>query len=199
MPFNFISTSFFIHSWYGGIVTEEALHKAGEAMGLPFLICSITVPFIGVTVDKYGKRAYVMVTSAVVALFAFLLFIFFNPIYGLILFGLSFSIFASVVWPAITLVVPIQFIGLALGLTTSMQNTSVSLLPLVVAYIFSATKSYPQTLLFFIFTSSLAIFISIVIFTMDRKYDNVLNRSDPENAKLPQEPGFSKSSLKEII
>ena len=155
MPFNFISTSFFIHSWYKGRSDDEALHKAGEAMGLPFLICAILVPIIGIMIDKYGKRPFTISLASFTVLLAFVFFLLFDPIYGIIMFGISFSIFAAVVWPAITLVVPPKYIGLALGLTTSLQNTSVSLLPLVVAYLYTKTNSYPQTFLFFIFNSIL--------------------------------------------
>ena len=58
------------------------------------------------------------------------------------IFGLSFSIFAAVVWPSIALVVNEKYVGFALSLTTSMQNLSMSLFPLIVAFIYSKYNRY---------------------------------------------------------
>lgn len=182
MPFNIISTSFFIHSWYGGIESEEALHRAGEAMGVPFLICSILVPIIGLLIDKYGKRGYALSMSASLAFLSFLLFLNINPIYGLFVFGVSFSIFAAVIWPSLALVVPPSLMGFAFGLTTSLQNGAISLLPLIVIYVFTITGSYSKTLMLFLFNSMIAIFISVIIVMYDLSFNNILHRTDPINA-----------------
>lgn len=182
MPFNIISTSFFIHSWYGGVESEEALHRAGEAMGVPFLICSILVPIIGLLIDKYGKRGYALSMSASLAFLSFVLFLNINPIYGLFVFGISFSLFAAVIWPSLALVVPQSLIGFAFGLTTSLQNGAISLLPLIVIYIFTITGSYSKTLMLFLFNSMIAIFISICIVMYDSSFNSILHRTDPYNA-----------------
>ena len=182
MPFNYISSSFFIHSWYGGVATDEATHRAGEAMALPFLISAFLIPVLGLIIDKNGRRGYVMLVSSILALLTFVLFILIDPIYGLILFGISFAIFAAVLWPSITLVVPVKLVGLALGLGTSMQNMSMSTFPLIVAFIFNTSKSYTDTLLFFVFISIITIILAFVILYHDKFMDNILDRTDPENA-----------------
>lgn len=182
LPFNYISSSFFIHSWYNDKVTDESLKRAGEAMGVPFLISGILVPLIGFWVDKNGKRASLMLFSAILVLTSFLLFLSFNPIYGLICFGISFSVFAAIVWPAITLVVPKKLIGFALGLTTSLQNTSMSIFPIVVAFIFNSTGSYSETLMFFVIISLISVCLGCWVVSHDKTLENVLERDDPENA-----------------
>lgn len=184
MPFNYISSSFFIHKWFNDVVNDTSVHRAGEAMALPFLISGITVPFIGLWIDSYGKRAKLMIFSSFLVTSAFVLFLVTDPIFGLILFGISYSLFASIVWPAITIVINSKLIGFALGLTTSFQNFSMSLFPIIVAYLYNKTNSYTQTLSFFIFLAFNALLLSFIINFEDKKYENVLNRNDPENVNV---------------
>jgi len=60
----------------------------------------------------------------------------------LTLLGFSYSIFASVLWPAVALVVEKKLVGLALGIMQSFQNLTLFISPIIVASIFSSTKSY---------------------------------------------------------
>ncbi len=82
-------------------------------MALPFLISSILIPFIGVSVDKCGKRAYLLIFAALLGVLTYILFIITNPIFPLILLGIviliigfTYAIFACVLWPSLSLVIP---------------------------------------------------------------------------------------------
>ena len=46
-PFNYIATGFLISTVYKKLPTTEAQHKAGFAMGLPFLFSAFIIPAIG--------------------------------------------------------------------------------------------------------------------------------------------------------
>lgn len=46
-PFNYIATGFLISTWYNKLSAVEAQHKAGFAMGLPFLFSAFIIPAIG--------------------------------------------------------------------------------------------------------------------------------------------------------
>lgn len=184
LPFNYISSSFFIHSWYNDITSDEALKAAGIAMGIPFLISGALVPLMGYIIDLNGKRASLILVSSLLTCFTFILFLSINPIYGIITFGISYSLFAAIIWPAITLVVPNKYVGFALGLTCSLQNLSTSICPIIIAYIFTTYNSYNETLLFFIVLSLMCIGISCWIINIDKQMDHVLERSDPDNARF---------------
>ena len=47
-PFNYIATGFLISTWYNKLPTIEAQHKAGFAMGIPFLLSAFIIPVIGI-------------------------------------------------------------------------------------------------------------------------------------------------------
>lgn len=46
-PFNYIATGFLITTYYNKLPSTEAQHKAGFAMGLPFLFSAFIIPIIG--------------------------------------------------------------------------------------------------------------------------------------------------------
>ena len=75
-------------------------------MSVPFFISAILVPFFGMFIDKFGNRAYLSFVSSVFCLLSFGFFYTSTPIYAIILIGVTYSLFASVIWPAISLVVP---------------------------------------------------------------------------------------------
>ncbi len=144
-------------------------------MALPFFISSLLVPFIGISVDKFGKRGYLLIFSAFLGVLTYILFILTSPIIPLVLLGFTYSIFASVLWPALTLIVPKQIVGIALGFATSLQNLGLVFFPLIIAFIYTNSQSYDITLLFFVFILSLALGLSFFIDIEDRKHNRILH------------------------
>ena len=152
------------------------------AMALPFLISALLVPFLGFLVDRIGKRGHLMIISAVIGVITYILFIFVNPIVPLItlgkrifnLIGFTYSLFVSVVWPSISLIVPEDYIGIALGFTMSLQNFGLVFFPMIIAHIYSSTKSYDVTLLFFLFLMIVSCVLAVFIYVEDSITSNVL-------------------------
>lgn len=151
-------------------------------MALPFLISAFVVPFLGFLVDRIGKRGHLMIISAVIGVITYVLFIFANPIVALVtlgnsifnLIGFTYSLFVSVVWPSINLIVPEDYIGIALGFTMSLQNFGLVFFPMIIAHIYSSTKSYDIALLFFIFVMIVSCVLAIFIYVEDSITSNVL-------------------------
>ena len=69
-------------------------------------------------------------------------FYFANPLVSLVLLGFCYSIFASVLWPSVALVVDRKLVAFALGIMQSFQNLTLFISPIIVATIYTATKSY---------------------------------------------------------
>ena len=79
-------------------------------MSVPFSILAILVPIWGILIDKFGNRAYFLFLSTLLCLFAFTMFYISIPISAIILLGVTWSLFASVIWPSISLVVPYRIV-----------------------------------------------------------------------------------------
>ena len=173
-PFNQVIS--FIYIRYNNVTTVEAQHTVGMAMALPFFISSLLVPFLGLFVDKFGKRGHLLIFSAFLGIITYILFIFITPIFPLILLGFTYAIFASVFWPAITLVVPKNIVGVALGFATSLQNLGLVIFPLIIAYIYTNTQSYDFTLLFFLFILIISLGLGVYIDFEDYKHNRILHK-----------------------
>jgi MFS family permease len=141
-------------------------------MSIPFFISAFMVPIYGLLIDKYGQRAYLSLLASMSGLLCFTLFYYLQPIIPLLVLGLTYSMFASVIWPAISLVVKKSLVGFAYGVTTSIQNAGLALFPIVVASIYSSSKSYYATLSFFVILMLISIAFSVVLISVNASHDS---------------------------
>jgi hypothetical protein len=105
------------------------------------------------------------------------------------------------VWPSISLIVPQDYIGIALGFCTSLQNFGLVFFPMIIAYIYTTSQSYDITLLFFIFLSIISTVIAIMIYIEDQKNNSVLNmvQSGVEEVKEDKNVGKNYLSNKKMF
>ena len=150
MPFNYIATGFFTSTVFSSYSLNEGRHMAGVYMGIPFFIGAIMVPIFGWIIDKFGNRSVLTLISGCMCLFTFVLFYLIKPLLPLILLGVTYSIFASVIWPSISIAVDDkESVGMAYGLTTSIQSVGLAVNPLIVAGLIVKGKGYQWCLVFF--------------------------------------------------
>lgn len=149
-PFNYIATGLFTSTSLRDMPSKEGRKIAGIYMGIPFFIGAIMVPVFGGIINKYGNRTLFCLSSGIMCVLTFIFFYIMTPIIPLILLGISYSIFASVVWPAIAIAVnDKEKVGLAFGITTSFQSAGLAIFPIIVAAIYASYGSYSMCLVFF--------------------------------------------------
>lgn len=85
---------------------------AGKLFGIPYIISATTSPFLGLLIDKIGRRAIIIVFSSLILSTAFLVSWQLEPcdqcyreVYTLVLVGLGYSIYAAAIWGSIPYVV----------------------------------------------------------------------------------------------
>ncbi|ETO21391.1 transporter belonging to the MFS superfamily [Reticulomyxa filosa] len=137
LPWNNIGSNF-ISKKYG-----YSDSKANSRLLVPYLISAALTPFIGYSVDRIGRRAELLLVSAISLGLAHILFAFteVNPFVPLVILGIAcmifcfvlfYSIYASAIWPSISLVVNENKLGTAYGLVTAVQNSGLGLIPIIV-------------------------------------------------------------------
>ena len=165
MPFNYMAVGFFTKNF------NISKNLAGTLMGTPFLMGAIFVPVFGVFVDKYGYRPEMVLSSGFFLLFAFALFTILNPYFPLMLLGFGYSIFACVLWPALSIaVIDKELAGFGYGVATGFQNISMSINPMIIANILVKYKSYYYCLLFLGSMSIITIILSGYLFYINKVY-----------------------------
>jgi MFS family permease len=177
MPFNYMAVGFYTKSH------NLSKNLAGILMGMPFIMGAFFVPILGVFVDKYGYRSELVFSSGFFVLFSFILFNFIKPYFPISLLGFGYSIFACVLWPAIS--IPLKdknLAGFGYGVASGLQNISMSINPMIIAQILVKYNSYFYCLIFLIIMTCISIVLSGYLYLINiNKYNYILNRINYED------------------
>jgi MFS family permease len=131
-------------------------------------------------VDWFGHRTFLLIVSALSLTLAHLLIYSaaLGAILPLLMIGLAYSIFGSVIWPCVPVVVEESLHGTAYGTMAAFQNTGQFIMPLVLQYIFRIEHHlFRPCELFLAFTAFSAMVCGFILYHMDRKYfDGILSK-----------------------
>ena len=155
------------------------LSVADALLGVPFIISAVASPFLGFAVDKLGKRAWLLLVSSAVLVFAHCMLglTMTYPAVGLVFIGIAYSLYAAAIWPSIPYVVEKQLVGTAYGLTTAVQNCGLAFGPLIAAAIYTSTHDYTYVQAFFIALAWCGCIVGYWINVEDARNGDVLNMS----------------------
>jgi MFS family permease len=89
--------------------------EAGGLFGIPYTISAATSPFLGILIDRVGRRGLMIIMSTVVLLVAHVTNMFlpvcaegehcYREVFPLVLVGIGYSIYAAALWGSIPYVV----------------------------------------------------------------------------------------------
>jgi hypothetical protein len=165
---------------------NKAVNKATNVMSVPYFISAIMSPLLGGFVDRFGHRALLMTGASVVLVFVHISMAVttLNPIVPMIGQGVAYSCFAAIMWPSISLVVPEENVGVALGLTTAVQNGGLALFPLFLAAVKKSNANglyIPNTEYFFTSLAVFGVFIGLALNYADSLDGHKLNKIQKAN------------------
>jgi hypothetical protein len=159
---------------------DKSIIEANTVMSIPYFMAACLLPFFGGFVDKYGRRALVLGLVPVVLLIVHLTLAFshVNPIPLLIGQGIAYTAMAATLWPSFSLVVEQRYTGLGFGIAFSMQNLGLSVIPLLIAFIYNSSDDQyiPNVELFFVAISGVALVVGLWLNLDDLKHGSLLNR-----------------------
>lgn len=90
--------------------------------------------------------------------------------------GFAYCIYATVMWACVSYTMESRIQGLGFGLFTSVQNTSIAIMPLVIGVIYDSQGEYLWISFMLMCVGSCSILSSIWLNIEDRKLDGVMNR-----------------------
>ncbi|EEQ98025.1 transport protein, putative [Perkinsus marinus ATCC 50983] len=205
LPFNNIAAAFFVEVWY------PTMDKAAAHVKILFGVSALGSPIAGICIDKLGYRLYFLLASFTMATLAHIILPILHPVISMTVLGLSYTVFASAVWPLVAAAVPPRKTGAAYGVTTAAQNFGLAITPVIVAHIRSSTGSYVAVEKFFFFIGTASIGVGILLWMRDSRSGGMLNSpvrsrgTEPLDPKLPIEgssietgPGSEEESTQEM-
>lgn len=157
-------------------------------------------PFLGIIIDKIGKRAvFITASSVLVALACFVMAVCpYSPpgsedwtcLLPLILVGFGYSIYASALWSSIPYIVKPSTIGSAFGLATSIQAIGLVIAPFCTGLLLNKNPGrFVSTYIFLGFLSLIGMGANIWLYIDDIKNrDGVLDKVPKSIEELMTSP-----------
>jgi MFS family permease len=198
-PFTALSTDMFHDKWgiasvsevSGGFMTKvffNFTHMFSTAPGITSITIAASMlfaPFAGGLVDRFGRRASLMVVGSLLLIPAHLLLGItnWNPIPMMAVLGVSFVLVPAAMWPSVPLVVEEKRVGTAFGLMTMIQNGGLALFPLLNGWLRDRTGSYTSTQIMFASLGVVGLVFSILLLRADKRNGGALEAGAPSGNK----------------
>jgi MFS family permease len=158
---------------------DDSILYANTIMSIPYFMAAVMLPFLGGLVDKFGMRAFALLCVPICLLIVHSLMGYtnINPIGLLVGQGLGYTFMAATLWPSFSLIVDKRYTGLAFGIAFSMQNLGLSIIPFIIALIYtdSDDKYIPNVEVFFMSLSAACIVFSVWLNYEDWCNGSILN------------------------
>ncbi len=151
----FIYISLLCVTFYSAVFPFQAycpdlLHnKFGLSVSLSGTLTSMIIwgtivftPLFGGFVDKYGKRASLMLIGSLLLMGVHLILslTYITPYIPMFILGIAFSLVPAAMWPSVALIVEERRIGTAYGVMTSIQNLGLFAFPALAGWILDKTN-----------------------------------------------------------
>ncbi len=157
------------------------LHMFSTAGGMTSIIIfasMVCAPFAGGLVDRFGRRASLMVVGSLLMIPAHLVMgvTHWNPIPSMIVLGVAFVLVPAALWPSVPLVVEESRVGTAFGLITAIQNVGLMTFPKVSGYLIDTTKDYTATQVMFSMLGVAGLVFAFLLLRADKRAGGHLER-----------------------
>jgi MFS family permease len=192
-PFTALSTHLFATKWgipdiqpgSGSFLYQvffNLFHMFGTAPGITSIIIfasMICAPFAGRLVDKYGRRATLMIIGSLIMIPSHLVMALTKvyPAYPMITLGVAFVLVPAAMWPSIPLIVAKDKVGTAFGLTTMIQNIGLATFPFLNGQLRDLTGSYTPSLIMFAGLGLAGLIFALLLKRADSRAGGVLEKS----------------------
>jgi MFS family permease len=191
-PFTSLSTNFFHEKWHlpdaidtaGGFIAQafaNFTHMFSTAPGTTSIIVfasMVFAPFAGRFIDRYGRRASMMVWGSLMLIISHLVLGLSDmaPKYPMIILGAAFVLVPAAMWPSVPYVVDKKIIGTAFGVMTQIQNIGLFAFPTLNGWLRERTGDYVASQVMFATLGVVGLIAAFLLLKADRKAGHVLER-----------------------
>lgn len=167
--------------------TKLMVMKYGVSQGVAGFIPSmlpygtiVLTPLFGYVYDRFGKGATLMLIGSVLLTLVHVVFALpmnnvIIAIAMMLVLGVAFGLVPSAMWPSVPKLIPMKLLGTAYALIFYIQNIGLSMVPILIGKVNQANTDangiidYTQTMTIFAAFGAVAIVISLVLLSLDKK------------------------------
>ncbi|CAB4436284.1 unnamed protein product [Rhizophagus irregularis] len=165
---------------------EYAAYTSSIAQFLPIFIS----PFLGYFLDRFGNRSLTIIASSVFLTISMYLigFVELSPIIivtGMICFSISLSLGPVGLLSSIPILLPLDYVGTALGIVKSSLNIGSTIYDILVGLLQDLEGGkYGMVMSFYLGSSICAILVSILLYSVAKNWrDGILDMKDDERKR----------------
>lgn len=193
-PFTSLAPDFFVEKWgivktiesQGGFFSQvfnnflHPFNTAGGITAIPMLTSMTISPFIGLLVDKIGRRGTLMIIGSLIIVPAHLVMglTHLYPVIPMMALGAAFVLIPAAMWPSVPLLVKKSVTGTAFGLMNMVQMVGLMTFPWLNGILRDATKSYTASMVMFGSLGFLGLVFALLLKRADRREGGKLERPD---------------------
>jgi MFS family permease len=135
-PFTNYAPDLLVNKW------GMSLTRASDVCSIMYFGTVFFTPLFGWFIDFKGKGATLMVAGSAMLVVVHLIFALttINPLVPMFMLGMTFSLVPAAMWPAIAKIVGDNKLGTAYGLTFSVQNIGLYVLPMLIGMVLDSTN-----------------------------------------------------------
>ena len=185
--FTFVSSHYYQHRFgYDSV-------QAGFIISIVFFTGMVFCPVAGIFADRLGKRGLMIIAATVLVMLVHVFFLLtpdstrpILPIFYLVVLGVGYAVYTTVIWASISYVVPARFLGTAFGLGFAASNTGLVIGPLVVGYIQDNTEKhggYFWVSVFLALLGAIGVATAIIIYIMDIVKGGAINKKHSDHVE----------------
>lgn len=175
---------------------------AGRALVVTYLTSAILSTPLGLLIDYFGHKRYLITFTLIVFTTAQLFFLFYpqcptggltetGAIAGLTFLGLGYSLYGNCIVPSVSLVVKKKINGTAFGIMLMAESVAFALFPVINGALIQLgdknpnyANGYHNSSLFFLSLGIIGITLSMGLFFIPAKLKHKLDRSSIHNDKI---------------
>eukprot|EP01028_Stygiella_incarcerata_P007581 TRINITY_DN314_c0_g5_i1.p1 TRINITY_DN314_c0_g5~~TRINITY_DN314_c0_g5_i1.p1 ORF type:complete len:486 (+),score=106.04 TRINITY_DN314_c0_g5_i1:111-1568(+) len=172
--------------------------EGGYLAGMVYFIALVLSPILGAIIDRIGFRAVLLALACLFSIPVHLILAFtcVNPIWPLILLGITYSIMLATLWPSVSLIVKSFSVATALGVMVMMQMLGTAISNIVVG-VLSEYYSYQDAMIYISANAVAATFVSVILNISDVRRGGILNSKKRKGADEMYEPVSSVPDIDE--
>lgn len=136
----------------------------------------LITPFLGWAIDRFGYRTAQLVLAALLLALAHVCIFYGNsgPVFPLLLIGLAYSVFGSVSWACVPLIVAPSHHGAAYGVMCAFQNAGQSIVPLFMQQVIRASGHFRDCEMLLAGMAVVSVALSVGLYVLDFAHGNAL-------------------------
>ncbi|KAJ2964790.1 hypothetical protein NQZ79_g329 [Umbelopsis isabellina] len=167
-----------------GYNNGDSARIASMAQVVPIFV----MPFLGLFIDRYGKRTWMMIASGLSMLLGMTLLGYTTqpPVIGMLLFSLSLTLGPVALVSSVPVILPLCLVGTGMGIIKSGTNIGATMFDILVGRLQDNDphKGYDGVLVFFMCISAAAVAAGLVLAIIDRTFYSGILDLNARQSKL---------------